>query len=177
MKNSKCCPKCHSENIVRVPDNPARYASGNNIYTTNMTLFGKIPVIRYVCCNCGYVENWVENRHELVEIKKTFGLSWDIEVHEKVYQRLANEIFFRILRGEYALGAKPPSYIDFAKEAGSSPETVRKAIRELQQQGVVEKTRQGYFVTSDEATVTAFRERYLASVEKEYQNARGKVET
>ena len=28
-------------------------------------------------------------------------MSWDIEVHEKVYQRLANEIFFRILRGEY----------------------------------------------------------------------------
>lgn len=73
MKNSKCCPKCHSENIVRVPDNPARYASGNNIYTTNMTLFGKIPVIRYVCCNCGYVENWVENQHELNEIKKAFG--------------------------------------------------------------------------------------------------------
>lgn len=104
-------------------------------------------------------------------------MSWDIEVHEKVYQRLANEIFFRILRGEYALGDKLPSYIDFAKEAGSSPETVRKAIRELQQQGVVEKTRQGYFVTSDEAIITAFRERYLASVEKEYQNARGKVET
>ena len=37
-------------------------------------------------------------------------MSWDIEVHEKVYQRLANEIFFRILRGEYALGAKLPSY-------------------------------------------------------------------
>ena len=73
MKHSRCCPKCHSENIVRVPDNPARHASGNNIYTTNITLFGKIPVIRYVCCNCGYVENWVENRHELDEIKKTFG--------------------------------------------------------------------------------------------------------
>ena len=109
--------------------------------------------------------------------KEALYMSWDIDVREKVYQRLANEIFFRILRGEYALGAKLPSYIDFAKEAGSSPETVRKAIRELQQQGVVEKTRQGYFVTSDEATVTAFRERYLASVEKEYQNARGKVET
>ena len=47
-------------------------------------------------------------------------MSWDIEVHEKVYQRLANEIFFRILRGEYALGAKLPSYIDFAKEAGAA---------------------------------------------------------
>ena len=73
MKNTRCCPKCHSENIVRVPDNPSRYTSGNNIYTTTVTLFGKIPVIRYVCCNCGYVENWVENRHELDKIKKTFG--------------------------------------------------------------------------------------------------------
>ena len=103
-------------------------------------------------------------------------MSWDIEVHEKVYQRLANEIFFRILRGEYALGAKLPSYIDIAKQAGSSPETVRKAIRGLQQYGVIEKTWWGYFVTSDKAAITAFRERYLASVEKEYRNAKGKVE-
>ena len=73
MKNSSCCPKCHSENIVRVPDHPARHDSGNNIYTTRMTLFGKIPVIRYVCCNCGCVENWVEDAQELDEIKKTFG--------------------------------------------------------------------------------------------------------
>ena len=103
-------------------------------------------------------------------------MSWDIEVHEKVYQRLANEIFFRILRGEYALGAKLPSYIDFAKEAGSSPETLRKAFRELQQQGVIEKTRKGYFVTSDKIAVTAFRERYLASIEEAYHNAIAKVE-
>lgn len=102
-------------------------------------------------------------------------MSWDIEVREKVYQRLANEIFFRILRGEYALGAKLPSYIDLAKEAGSSPETVRKAIWELQQHGVIEKTRWGYFVTSDEVAVTAFREQYLASVEKEYQTSLAKV--
>ena len=38
------------------------------IYTSTMTLIGKIPVIRYVCCECGYVENWVES-----EIKKAFG--------------------------------------------------------------------------------------------------------
>ena len=62
---------------------------------------------------------------------------WDIAIKEKVYQRLANEIFFRILHGEYELGSKLPSYIDLAKEAGSSPETVRKAVRELQQNGVV----------------------------------------
>ena len=103
-------------------------------------------------------------------------MSWDIEVHEKVYQRLANEIFFRILRGEYALGAKLPSYIEIAKEARSSPETVRKAIRELQQHSVIEKTRWGYFVISNETAITVFREQYLASVEKQYHNAMAKID-
>lgn len=102
-------------------------------------------------------------------------MGWDIDVREKVYQRLANEIFFRILRGEYALGAKLPSYIEIAKEAGSSPETVRKAIRKLQQHGVIEKTRWGYFVASDRAVMITYRQQYLAAVEKEYLNAKEKV--
>lgn len=57
MKNSGICPKCGSRNVVRIPDT-GRYASSNSIYTTRATLFGKIPVIRYVCCSCGFVENW-----------------------------------------------------------------------------------------------------------------------
>ena len=69
MKNTKSCPKCGSTDIA---DNPNRHASGNNIYTSTYTLFGKIPVIRYVCCSCGYAENWVENEEELEEIRKTF---------------------------------------------------------------------------------------------------------
>ena len=58
MKNSGRCPKCGSIDIVRVPDNPRRYTSGNNIYTTSMT---------------GYVENWVEKAGELDTIKRSFG--------------------------------------------------------------------------------------------------------
>lgn len=38
MKNTKRCPKCRSQNIVRVPDNQNRHASGNNIYTSAFTL-------------------------------------------------------------------------------------------------------------------------------------------
>lgn len=48
MKNTKSCPKCGSTDIVRIPDNPNRHASGNNIYTSTYTLFGKIPVERQV---------------------------------------------------------------------------------------------------------------------------------
>lgn len=73
MKNSHTCPKCGSRDIVRIPDHPSRYASGSNIYTTRYTLLGKVPVIRYVSCGCGYVENWVESPMELVQIHQTYG--------------------------------------------------------------------------------------------------------
>lgn len=73
MKNTKHCPKCGSTDIVRVPDHPSRHASGNNIYTSTFTLLKKIPVIRYVCCECGYVENWVEMQKERDEIRRMFG--------------------------------------------------------------------------------------------------------
>ena len=73
MKNTGKCPKCGSANIIRVPDNTRRYGSGNNIYTSKVTLFGKIPVIRYVCYDCGYVENWVENHEERSQHLRAFG--------------------------------------------------------------------------------------------------------
>jgi len=73
MKNSRRCPKCGGSDIVRIPDRRGRYASGNNIYTSNFENFGKIPVIRYVCCVCGYVENWVEDPASLQAIRTRFG--------------------------------------------------------------------------------------------------------
>ena len=71
--NGTSCAKCGSAAVVRVPDNPMRYASGNNIYTSCATLAGKVPVIRYVCCTCGYVENWVENPGDRARIAQAFG--------------------------------------------------------------------------------------------------------
>ena len=45
-------------------------------------------------------------------------MSWDIEVREKVYQRLANEIFFRILHGDMGWGQKCPLTQSFQKRPG-----------------------------------------------------------
>lgn len=59
--------------IVRVPDRPGRYASGNNIYTSRFENFGKIPVIRYVCTDCGYTETWVENEADRAAVRRAFS--------------------------------------------------------------------------------------------------------
>ena len=104
-------------------------------------------------------------------------MGWDIDVREKIYLRLANEIFFasawRVCRREEN---SPQLRGNWAKKAGCSPETVRKAIRELQQQGVVENLRVGYAVTSDSTQITAYRQRYLISIKEEYLIAKAKVE-
>lgn len=102
-------------------------------------------------------------------------MGWDIYTREKIYQRLANEIFFRILDGRYPLGSKLLSYIDISKEAGSSPETVRKAVCVLQSNRLIDKTRWGNFVTTEQSIVLEYRDRYLASIEQAYIEAREKA--
>ena len=72
MKNTNCCPKCSSKNIACVPDNAHRYLA-NSIAITNIAWVKRILVARYVCCDCGYVENWVGTQSERDEIRRTFG--------------------------------------------------------------------------------------------------------
>jgi len=102
-------------------------------------------------------------------------MGWDIDVNEKVYHRLANEIFFRILHGQYQLGTKLPSYQMLAQEAGSSSETVRKAVCELQTHDLIIKNRWGNFITLDKEKVLVYREQYLTNIEEHYNKERKKV--
>lgn len=68
MKNSNRCPKCQSDNIVRINGWTGAYGVGNNIPLKNSisSLFNpkkwKMPinVNRYVCCSCGFTEEWID---------------------------------------------------------------------------------------------------------------------
>nr|WP_326184895.1 hypothetical protein [uncultured Oscillibacter sp.] len=72
MKNTCVCPKCGSRDIVRVPDDAHRYLA-NSICITKLATVERVPVARYVCRGCGYVENWVETQGELERVKRAFG--------------------------------------------------------------------------------------------------------
>lgn len=75
MKNSLRCPKCGSARIARIPDN-GRYANGNNIYLRSaVVLAGRVPLIKYIRCACGYTEEWVEDRNDLAKIEDRFCIS------------------------------------------------------------------------------------------------------
>ena len=70
MKTTGRCPKCSGTDILRVPGKAGAYGSGNNIIT-GMTVFSAVPVHRYVCCSCGYSEEWID-QNDLQKLKERF---------------------------------------------------------------------------------------------------------
>ena len=70
MKKSKVCPKCNGTEILRVEGKAGAYGSGNNIMT-GMTIFSAVLVHRYVCCNCGYSEEWID-KEDIQALRKKY---------------------------------------------------------------------------------------------------------
>ena len=69
MKNTKECPKCHSHNIIRIDGDVRAYGAGNNIMT-GLTIFSAIEVNRYLCCDCGYSEEWID-KEDIDKVKES----------------------------------------------------------------------------------------------------------
>lgn len=67
MKNTKICPKCGSNDIVRFDGTVGGYGAGNNIY---ISAFRAVKVNRYICCTCGFCEEWID-REELSKVKNS----------------------------------------------------------------------------------------------------------
>jgi ribosomal protein S27AE len=79
MKNS-VCPKCSSNEIIRIPGDNGFPNSRGNLIFLGWTIFSTVLVTRFVCGNCGYSEEWVdESKDDLEKLKKKFGT----RVHKK----------------------------------------------------------------------------------------------
>ncbi|MBP3413301.1 MAG: hypothetical protein J6K89_08575 [Oscillospiraceae bacterium] len=59
MKRTRLCPKCNSSDLLRIEGNVGAYGVGNNIMT-GATVFSAVKVHRYVCCSCGFTEEWID---------------------------------------------------------------------------------------------------------------------
>ncbi len=70
MKNTGKCPKCGGTDLVFVPGTKGAYGAGNNIQM-GMTIFSAVLVNRYVCCSCGYSEEWIDQK-DLQTLKERF---------------------------------------------------------------------------------------------------------
>ena len=70
MKNTRICPKCSSTDIIRIEGQSKAYGAGNNIQM-GMTIFSAVLVHRYLCCSCGFSEEWID-KDDIEKLKKKY---------------------------------------------------------------------------------------------------------
>lgn len=77
-------------------------------------------------------------------------MSWELNSDRPIYLQLMDNIKFRIISGIYSPGERLPSVRDLASEAAVNPNTMQKALSELENSGLIYSNRtSGRFVTED----------------------------
>lgn len=86
-------------------------------------------------------------------------MEWEFEDGVPIYTQIIDQMTMRIASGAYAPGDKLPSVRDLAMDAGVNPNTMQRALAELERRGLVftERT-SGRFVTRDNEVLMKLHE-------------------
>ena len=83
-------------------------------------------------------------------------MEWTFRGDLPIYSQLVDQIKLAIVSGVYAPGERLSSVRDLAAEAGVNPNTMQRALQELERQGLVFPQRTaGRFVTDDTQVIDA----------------------
>ena len=86
-------------------------------------------------------------------------MSWNLDSSRPIYTQIVERIQLDIIAGKYQPGARLPSVRDFASEAGVNPNTMQKALAELEREDLVHSERtSGRFITEDVSKMTELKE-------------------
>lgn len=86
-------------------------------------------------------------------------MKWELTSDRPVYLQLIEQIQAEIISGNYKPGDKLPSVRDLAAEATVNPNTMQKALAELERIGLLLTNRtSGRFITSDDNLIKNIRE-------------------
>ena len=87
-------------------------------------------------------------------------MAWELDSRGSIYGQLVEIIVRRIVTGVYPAGAKMDSVRDLAAEAGVNPNTMQRALTELERTGIISTQRtSGKFVTEDQNMIDEMRTR------------------
>ena len=88
-------------------------------------------------------------------------MSWKFDTTRPIYMQLVERIKLMIVTGELASGSKLKSVRDMAEEAGVNPNTMQRALAELEREALVYSQRtSGRFVTEDKELLTKMRDEF-----------------
>ena len=85
-------------------------------------------------------------------------MQWNFDNSAPIYMQLVEGIKLRIITGLYPLGERIPAVRELAVEAGVNPNTMQRALQELERMGLLTAHRtSGRFVTEDAGMIRAAR--------------------
>ena len=96
-------------------------------------------------------------------------MNWTFTADRPIYAQLVELIQRGILSGAYPLGSNMPSVRVLALEASVNPNTMQKALAELEAQGLLNTQRtSGRTVTTDERLIMEVKERIAGAYIEQY---------
>ena len=85
-------------------------------------------------------------------------MPWDISSEKSVYLQLIDVIKQKIMSGEYRPGQRLPSVRELAADAAVNPNTMQRALTELEREGLLYTLRtSGRFVSEDAGMIEGLR--------------------
>ncbi len=87
-------------------------------------------------------------------------MNWKLTDDRPIWMQLVDQLTLRIVSGVYASGSDVPTVRGLAGEAGVNPNTMQRALAELESRGLVETRRTaGRIVTEDLSLIRSVREK------------------
>ena len=97
-------------------------------------------------------------------------MEWNFENDRPIYIQLVEKLKLAIVAGEYPAGERLPSVRDLAIEIKANPNTVQRALVDLEQTGLIYTQRtNGKFVTEDKELVQKIREELAKETFSKFQ--------
>ena len=86
-------------------------------------------------------------------------MAWDLKNDRPIYTQLVEQIAIGIVSGNYPIGEKLPSVRDLASQAAVNPNTMQRALTELERKGLVHTQRtNGRYITEDNRMIEKVRQ-------------------
>lgn len=99
-------------------------------------------------------------------------MKWQFDNHQPIYLQAAQILKADILAGEYKAGERFPSVRDLAVIASINPNTMQKALTELERDGFLINNRtSGRVVTSDHSRLASGRDHQAKTLATNYLDA------
>lgn len=96
-------------------------------------------------------------------------MDWNIVPGRPVYVQLVEQLEMALMTGEFPPGSRIPAVRELAADAGVNPNTMQRALQELEARGLLQAQRTaGRTVTAGPEALQALRQKRAAALAREF---------